>query len=89
MLTKYLGEADMGMHAPQQRPAALEEEDLAAGSSGRRRQRPRCWRQPSYEGSGLTAAAVVSNPVCMDRSSRNLTRPLSFSFLYNLAIAYK
>ncbi|GAX75445.1 hypothetical protein CEUSTIGMA_g2889.t1 [Chlamydomonas eustigma] len=43
----------------------------------------------AYEGSGITAAAVISSPICMDRSSRNLARPFSFSFLYNLAIAYK
>lgn len=44
---------------------------------------------PWGEGSGLAAAAFVSNPVCLFNSSSNLSRPWSFNFVYNLAVGHK
>lgn len=38
---------------------------------------------------GIVAAAVVSSPVCMWRSSDKLSKPWSFNLIYNFALAYK
>ena len=70
ILTKYLAEADVGMHGVYSSPSSR----VQGGE---------------YEGSGLTAAAVVSSPVCMYNSSANLLRPWTLSYMYNLAIAFK
>ena len=72
ILTKYLAEADMGMHGVYSPPSST-------GQEGGQRQ----------GSSGLTAAAVVSSPVCMYNSSANLLRPWTLAYLYNLAIAFK
>ena len=85
ILTKFLAEADMGMHGDYSSPSA------AAGGSGEdgdggdidiQSMVEGSGEGPErYEGSGLTAAAVVSSPVCMYNSSANLLRPWTISYL--------
>jgi predicted alpha/beta-fold hydrolase len=41
------------------------------------------------DGSGLVAACLVSNPVCLEGSGAQLSRPWRFSYIYNLALAHK
>lgn len=40
-------------------------------------------------GSGLVAAVLVSPPVCIHSTNSRLSKPTSFEFVYNLAVAYK
>lgn len=43
----------------------------------------------SIKGSGLVAAAMVSNPVCLNNSCRNISNPWTLNYMYNVAVAYK
>mmetsp|Transcript_34725 Transcript_34725/g.77204 ORF Transcript_34725/g.77204 Transcript_34725/m.77204 type:complete len:502 (+) Transcript_34725:44-1549(+) len=44
---------------------------------------------PSFSGSGLVAAAVVSSPVCLANSLSKLSKPWTIDYMYNLAVAWK
>jgi len=71
-LTKYLAEADSGLF------------DVAHTSSTPALSTTRA---PSFSGSGLVAAAVVSSPVCLANMMKRITRPWTLDYIYNLAVA--
>ena len=79
MLTKYLAEADRGMHGDYSYGASG---TGGGGGNGGTSAVPPVVPPLQYEGSGLTAAAVVSSPVCMHSSAANLLVPWTFSYLY-------
>lgn len=111
ILTKYLAEADCGLHGDfppmpspsHPPPTSSSSGDSSSSSNVQRRhsgdEEGRAQEEEeeatpsllsSWAGnSGLTAAAVVSSPICLTQSSENISKPWTLEYMYNLAIAYK